>query len=315
MVEFDSFRQNLATLLLCQADRRRQSAAEGRLTGEDLKVVALLERLARDCENLDLHVFLICRLMFTHRHLARRFLQRRDHLLAQVGVIAWPSDATELVRWMMRNLIDDEEDRSVMINGDRSAATRPVGPVQAPPAALRPAVRSRAPGAFATAARDLTAGFGIVAPLLALWEVKLGIGQWRDQAAAQAGTAVPATVISSEPVRGGRSGPIASKVVLTFQPTPAASACQVAARVSGDPSHHAAGTTVMVVPRSPACEPPLVVAAIGDPAITFVLAAGLMAGGLGALKLWSRLGRPRRRASRERPFAAGVRAGAVAARS
>ncbi len=70
MIEFDAFRQDLATSLLECAERRQQSRAGGRLTGEDINVVALLETLAGDVKNLDIHVFLTFELMFTHKRLA-----------------------------------------------------------------------------------------------------------------------------------------------------------------------------------------------------------------------------------------------------
>jgi hypothetical protein len=104
MVEFDVFRQNLATSLLACADRRRACGAGGTPSGEDLKIAARLERLAADVENLDLHVFLIFELMFTQKRLARRFLRQRDDLLAQIGVTTWPENASDLVRWMTRQI-------------------------------------------------------------------------------------------------------------------------------------------------------------------------------------------------------------------
>ncbi len=100
MVEFDAFRQNLATSLLDCADRRR-TAVGSRASGEDLKIAALLERLSADAGNVDLHVFLLFQLMLTHEGLARRFADRREALLDDVGMLYWPANATDLVRWLV----------------------------------------------------------------------------------------------------------------------------------------------------------------------------------------------------------------------
>ena len=73
----------------------------------------------------------------------------------------------------------------------------------------------------------------------------------------------------------------------------------------------AAGTTLMVVPRSPHCEPPLLLSEIADPLATWSIAVALMIAGLCALKL-----RDRRSARRALSvFGAGWITQASAARS
>lgn len=289
MVEFDVFRQDLATLLLCRADRRRHAWAGSQATGEDLKIIALLEQLAADVENLDMQVFLVCRAMLTHKRLARRYLRRRDELLAQIGVTYWPVGATDLVRWISRQTLADDPE------APRQGAARAIP--APPPRSTDSPYRSRSAAAAprsplgTSVAADFCAGFGIVAPMLALWEVGVGVGQWRDNATATSHPSVPASVVAADPIGGDRSAGLASTVVLNFQPTPAATSCQVSVRVGFTPVRPEVGTTLMVVPRSANCEPPLIAAELGDPLMTFGLAAALLAGGIVALKMWSGLSR------------------------
>lgn len=107
MTDFDSFRITLATTLLSAADRRRRSSADCRPSGEDLKILALLERLAADAARLDPHVYAICGAALAQEPLARRFMQRRDDLLAEIGITVCPPSATALVTWLHGQVIDD----------------------------------------------------------------------------------------------------------------------------------------------------------------------------------------------------------------
>lgn len=283
MVEFDAFRQDLATLLLCRADRRRHALAGAQATGEDLKIVALLDKLAADVENLDMQVFLVCRSMLTHKRLARIYLVRRDELLAQIGVTYWPVSATDLVRWISQQTLADDPEATRhetvrAIPAPRSRSTGKVTP------------QSRSP-LVASVAADFCAGFGIVAPMLALWEVGVGVEQWRDRTTVDAHPAVPASVVAADAIGGDRSAGLASTVVLTYRPSPSAASCQVSVRVGFTPMRPEVGTTLMVVPRSANCEPPLIAAELGSPMITFGLAAASLVAGVVALKMWSGLSR------------------------
>lgn len=107
MTDIDRFRRDLAGMLLSTAERRRRSVGERPPSGEDLKVVALLERLAADAARLDPHVYRRCGAALAEGPLACRFLQRRDGLLAEIGIIVCPPSATALVTWLHGQVTDD----------------------------------------------------------------------------------------------------------------------------------------------------------------------------------------------------------------
>ena len=108
MTDIDRFRRDLADMLLSTAERRRRSIGDRRPSGEDLKVVALLERLAADAPRLDPHVYRTCGSALAEGPLARRFLQRRDGLLAEIGIMVCPPSATALVAWLHGQVSGDE---------------------------------------------------------------------------------------------------------------------------------------------------------------------------------------------------------------
>ena len=92
MADHDAFRQDLSTSLRHGAELRRAWFADlsDGPTGEDIKIIALFERLAAEVLPIDVDVFRRCG-MLRHEHVARRFLQRRDVLLAQLGVTYVPT--------------------------------------------------------------------------------------------------------------------------------------------------------------------------------------------------------------------------------
>jgi hypothetical protein len=111
--------------------------------------------------------------------------------------------------------------------------------------------------------------------------------------------AVPANVISVDKLAGGgKSTTSPTDVVLAFQPSPSSGPCRVTLRADTSSMSVELGQSLMVVPRSPDCELPLIPSRIGDPLQTFAVAAALLIGGLASLKFWSRLGkRPSRPAA------------------
>lgn len=305
MVEYDAFRQDLATSLLRCAERRRLSRTGGALTGEDIKVIALLEGLASDVRNLDLHVFLIFELMFTHKRLARRYVRRHDYLLAHVGVTYCPSSATDLVRWLTHHSLDEGSD-----GGAPRPPRRPAIEVLPPPGRTRTGQRDPVDGDRQGLSRSLTvnfaASFGIVAPCLSLWNVRAAVGQMHDRTLIADHASVPATVVSVSPVTASRSSGLASDVVLGFR-QPSGEPCTATWHTGLPAFSGAPGDTVMVVPRSSSCGLPLIPSEVGNPMQTFALAAALMAGGLASIKLWSWLSRRSSWPVRLSPYAVSAR--------
>ncbi len=290
MVDLDAFRRDFAATLLDCADRRHRSAGGGVLTGEDLKIIALFERLAADVENVDRHVLLTFDVAMTHKRLARVFPRPCEDLLAQVGVSYCPPNATELLRWLTKQV--GAEARQIR-PADRSTAAFGSARDRKHPSRRRSSAEIAAPPDFlVSVAADFSAGLGIVAPMLAVWQVARGIGQWRDRAVAEGHPTVPANVISSQPSAGIRHPGLSSQVVLSFRPSASSETCVVSVRIGRPPEQTMAGTTMLVVPRSAECEAPLLRSEIGDPLTTFALAACLMLAGVGALKLWNWLDRP-----------------------
>ena len=262
MPPLEDFRRELADLLSAYAERRR-ARAHGRSAEREFAIAAILERLARECATLDPADYQACRVAL--RHLPRRPMRRPDHLLAEIGVTYTPENASDLVFWMTRRLL-------------RSA---PAG---------NGAAGARAPLIEAVAC-NFAAGFCVVAPILAVWEGKLGIEQWRDQTIADATPAVPAVVVASEEADGGRNADRSATVVLNFRPSPAAEQCQVPIRTGLRQAQPYSGGTLMVVPRSNYCEPPILEDDLGNPALTLTLSVALMVGAMGSLKLWGWLQR------------------------
>jgi hypothetical protein len=285
MLDLEMFRQDLAGLLHGMAEDRRR-ASGGRMCGEDLKIVALYHRLAREAATFDGAVYAACQDRLAPEPLARCFRDRRDDLLVQVGTMFWPKTADELVTWLTDQIVADRPKTATDGQAGEWASLR-----QPPPNRGRD--RSNAPRQTFTASWgiDFCAGFGIVAPMLAVWEVRVGAAQWQDRALAHAHPAVAAHVASVETMVEGRSA--ATNVVLDFSPAPGAGSCRIMMRDVMPPLTVTPGQSLMVIPRSSDCEVPLVAARIGDPWSTFALAIALVAGGLVALKLWARLGRPR----------------------
>ena len=107
MTDIGQFRQHLADMLLSAAERRYRPGGDHGPSGEDLKVIALLERLAVDVSRLDPLVYQTYGSALSEEPLARRFLERRDELLGDIGIIVCPKSATALVAWLHAQLVDD----------------------------------------------------------------------------------------------------------------------------------------------------------------------------------------------------------------
>ncbi len=135
-------------------------------------------------------------------------------------------------------------------------------------------------------ALSLTSGFGVVGPLLAAWEVGIGLSQLGDLRVASRNPAVTATVVSAAPVSTGRSTGASRDLVLAFPAGPAADPCRVTVRVGPDAAGMVPGQSLTVVPRADACAPPVIPSQIGSVGQTFLLAALLLAGGLASLRVW-----------------------------
>ena len=282
MLELDVFRRDLCSWLSDCAQARRRAFATGAAAVENLRIAALLEDLAADAANLDRHVFLIFELMLTYRALARRFMQQRERLLFEVGVSCSPATATDLLRWLIRQTLDDDALGRHGTDKPRCIIVALRDPDEA--------VQSRSYDGMAGAlfsgstATKLCRWIGLVAPVVAIWELGHAVGQWRNQAAADARPAVPATVISSEPVGSLRHSSMASDTVVEFQPMPSSMICQTSVRV-GSSRQPEPGTTMMVIPRSSHCEPPLLASDIGNATISYASGAFLLLCTLIALKL------------------------------
>ncbi|MCW6512230.1 hypothetical protein [Lichenifustis flavocetrariae] len=277
MSDLDVFRRDFSGILTGCANARRASLCGGSGSGEDLKIMALFERLAREAETIDPAVFAGLRAVTEQGLATRHFIPRREALLAQVGVLYWPKDVVDLVRWI-----------AVQSSEDLDLCRKPV-PILSPAtqprrhAGLDPARRRR--DISYGRANDFYAGFGIVALLLSLWNVTLAFGQMHDRAFVAGHATVPATIVSIEPTSVGKSSGLARDVVLTFQ-QPHGEICRVVWHAALPSFEGAPGASLPVVPRSSACEVPIIPSRIGDPMQTFTLAAVLMAGGLVSLHMW-----------------------------
>ncbi|WP_131114406.1 hypothetical protein [Lichenihabitans psoromatis] len=297
MSDLDIFRQDFSGILSQCAKAREVSLCGALSSGDDLKIIALFERLARDAETLDAAV--LAHYSIAEQGLgARWFVLRREALLAQVGILYWPTDAADLIRWMVTQAsLDLAEEPSLSPNSSM----------------LPPARRRRSRGSSASThkpqglgrawAIEFSAGLGIVAPLLSLWHVRAGIGQMQDRAFMAEHPSVPATVISVDPSGGVRSSGSADMVVLDFR-QPSGEACRVTWH-SNLPFTGTPGDILAVVPRSSACGLPLIPLQVGDPPQSFALAAALMAAGLISLRLWAWFSRHLpQRTNRPKPYSA-----------
>lgn len=267
--KLDLFRADLSAALRLRAERHRQViGASGDLAG-DLRTIRLLDDLADGAARLSPRVFLLHRALATSTATARICVRDTDRLLDRVGVDCVPADADDLVRWMVRQVVD--------------AAAREGEPRRVPSGPARF-------GLALTLALDLSAGFGVVAPLTAAWQARAGIDQWRDRAFATSHPPVAATVETKAPAGEGRGGHITA-AGLAFVPAPRRAACHVTVTGGAGYDFPPVGATLTVVPRDEGCARPIVPSQIGDPFTSAALSAGLLAFGLASLTLWSALRR------------------------
>ncbi len=138
-------------------------------------------------------------------------------------------------------------------------------------------------------ARNFTAAYTVVAPLLAVQQIGTGIEGLHERAVAATHPTVPADLVSVAAAGGDRRPEAASNLVLAFQPAPGAALCQVQVHTRLSPARFQAGETVMVVPRSDRCEAPVLPVAAADPAAALALAAALLLSAMGAWNIWHRL--------------------------
>ncbi len=280
----DAFRRDLAITLRSQAERRRQALGGTGSFADQLDAIRLLEDLADDAKNVKPHVFLIYRSLLANDRLRRLFEREKRGLFARVGVDRTPCDATDLIRWMLREVGD-------MAYHEGTWPDAGCLELYCEPARDRPREQDRAsgPSATQTFVLELSAGFGIVTPMLAIWEARQGFWQWRDQAFVAAHQKLPAMIVSLDQVDDGRSSQFLA-ASLAFTP-PGQAECRVTLKRHSGTSFPKVGGTMDVVPRAPGCAEPLVPSQIGDPLATLTLSAALLVGGLSSLKLWAALRR------------------------
>ncbi len=299
MSDLDVFRQDFSGILTGCAKARRASLRGGVGSSDDFKIIALFERLAREAETIDPTVFRQFHSSADQGLETRSFVFRREALLAQVGVLYWPTDAADLIGWIGVRCSED-------LDLDREPCTAML-PTERPRSRGGPSPARKSRELARSWASDFSAGFGIVAPLLSLWNVRLAVEQLHDRAFIVEHASVPATVISVKPASISRSNGSASDVVMAFQQA-SGETCRVTWHSVLPPFAGAPGESMPVVPRSSVCELPLIPTQIGDPMQTFAIAAALMAGGLGSLKVWAWLFRHSLRpTSRPTRFPAGSR--------
>jgi hypothetical protein len=286
--DLDLFRQDLAGLMQALARDRRRACAGAAACGQDLKIIALFEKLARDAETCDAGVFHACQNRLDREPLARCF-QRRTDLLAEIGTLFWPKSIGELVGWMTDQVTAGPAPRQGRDPFDNLTAVHSALASPTPRPSFGDTAQREAPAAWAV---EFTAAFGIVAPVLGVWEIGVAVGQQHDRAAMSAHPAVPARVVSADSVPDGR-GASTTDVVLAFRPSPSAGDCRIMMRAVSPPLAVQPGQSLMVVPRSFDCEAPLIQSRIGDPLPTILLAAALLAGGVACLGVWSRWRLPR----------------------
>lgn len=131
MLHVPFFRRELAHRLRSCAARRQQACACVP-SGDDLKVIALLDRLSREAEHVSQDVVDGVARRCTDPAFAQRFETTWDSLDDVVGTLLVPGDATDLVLWMVDQAdfcsgSDNEPDHAWdgRISSGRSRVTRP----------------------------------------------------------------------------------------------------------------------------------------------------------------------------------------------
>lgn len=292
MLHFPFFRRKLAHRLRNCAARRRQ-ASGANPSGEDLKTIDLFARLARDAEQVPQDIVDSVAQRCLDPAFARRFEIAWDSVDDVVGTMLVPRSAAELIRWMVSQADYGPGSDG---GGSRAALSRP-GHTLAQVSRSMPA--SGPPGLMISVVSDFTSALAVVGPALSLWEGSTAIGQWRDHAYARSHPQRPATVVDTTAAGGGRSGPPSAMQTIRFTPADGQAACTIAVSQGAGPPAFV-GQVLTIVPRSGLCEPPLVLAAIGDPTTSATIALAFLASGIASLKVWRWLqSRPRPRASVE----------------
>ncbi|WP_131194204.1 hypothetical protein [Lichenihabitans psoromatis] len=266
----DRFRQDLGKALRGSAAHKRKTIGQGLSTDQDIDCIILLERLADDADTSPEHLFDRYGRTFADTQSATMYFGRQKALLDRVGVDCVPHDVGELLGWLGRR------------TKEQHAKAETASPMVSP--RLRSAVRDSA----TIFALDLSAGVGIIAPMVAIWEIKQGIGQWMDRSVALNHPSVQATVLAIERPGAERhfSG---STITLSYKMQDGTGLCQTAVHTLSPASFPPAGETIEVVPRSSTCGSPIIPSQIGDPAATFGLVLVLIAASLASLKVWLRL--------------------------
>lgn len=280
------FRRKLAHhLRSCAA--RRHAACLGDPTGEDLKVIALFERLARDAEHLPQALVDTVAQLCADPVSARRFDHVWETMGDTLGVLLCPASAIALVQWMVDQARHDAGEATRIADPPSELGT-PAAPVVQGPG--RSALTRNNP--VVSIADDFTGALAVVGPMLAVWSGATAIGQWRDQAFAASHAAVPATVVSVAGGDAGRADVPPLTETLAFTPADGSLPCRVPVQL-GRRQSDPLGQSLTVVPRSSGCEAPLVPGTIGDPIVSVTVALAFLASGAAALKAWTWLRRGR----------------------
>lgn len=278
MRNFPFFRRRLAhRLRACAVNRRR--ACAGYPTGHDLAIIARLDRLARESEQVPQVMIDEVAGLCADPTFARRFDQVWETLPDVLGSPPMPTSAGHLVRWMV--------DKARRDPGCDAAGRGPGGTRDGPETPGNSRRLERTLGIASSIAVDFTGAFAVVGPMLAVWEGATAVGQWRDRAFAASHPATSATVVSVETGLAGRSIVPPATETLLFTPTGGQS-CRVPIQV-GNRAPDELGRVLTVVPRSSDCEAPLVPASIGDPLGSILVALAFLAAGVGSVKAFTRL--------------------------
>ncbi|MCW6510850.1 hypothetical protein [Lichenifustis flavocetrariae] len=268
----------------CAADRR-QACAEVP-TGEDLKIIALFDRLARESDHFDPDLSAEVEQALADPVRARGLRQALEDLPASIGFSVWHRDGASLVRWM---LVQASPPDPIPLASRRSriaaGGTGTASERRRLPVAGRTSENAR-PDLFRSVAREFTGGISVVGPLVAVWEIASGARQWRDHAFAASHPGAAATIVAVKAEAGTRSFMPTVAGTISFRPSAGSDRCNVPVRLDTHSGSFEVGQSIAIVPRSGDCEAPLIATQIGDPSASFICAILFLIAGLAALKAW-----------------------------
>ena len=270
------FRRKLAhRLRVCAA---RQRARVGQPCDVDLNFTDLLEEIACDTELLPQALVDEVSRRCADPMFAQCFERVWIGLPDVLGTSLVPASATDLVRWMIVQAETGRERRNLEASGcsDQHGSR-----------AVR-AVRRSAPrptDMLSSIAYDFTGAYAVVAPMLAVWEVSEAVSKWRDKVFAASHPETVANIVAVVTSEAGRgSAPVFE--TLAFTPPDATAVCRIAIKIGSRPPDMV-GQRIAVVPRSAACQVPIIPGSIGDPWGSLLAALVAVVSGLASLKAWS----------------------------